>query len=121
MFKGLANLASMMKNAKEIGSRMQNISEELKHKRAVGRAGGDLVEVEVNGLGSVIRVKIDPSLIENKDQEMIEELLPAAINMANLKAKELHAEALQSATQGMDMPDLKEIMSKMSDSKDEQN
>jgi nucleoid-associated protein EbfC len=121
MFKGLANIASMMKNAKEIGSKMQNITEELKHKRATGRAGGDLVEVEVNGLGSVIRVKIDQTLIDNKDKEMIEELLPAAINMASLKAKELHAEALQNATQGMDMPGLQEMMSKMSDSKDELN
>ena len=47
------------------------------------------MEVEVNGLGEVLAVRIDPSLVEKQDREMIEDLLPAAFNAAQQKAKQL--------------------------------
>ena len=50
-----------------------------------------MVEVEVNGLAEVLAVRIDPSLVEKGDREMIEDLLPAAFNAAQQKAKEMHS------------------------------
>ena len=103
MFKGLGNLANipaLMKQAQEMGTKMQALGEELKTKRATGSAGGGLVEVEVNGLGEVLAVRIDPSLVAKQDREMIEDLLPAAFNAAAQKAKQLHAEAMQSSPVG---------------------
>ena len=91
MFKGLGNLkdlGSLLKQAQEMGGKMQAINEELKAKRATGQAGGGLVEVEVNGVAEVLSVRIDPSLIEKQDGEMIEDLLPAAFNAAQSKAKQ---------------------------------
>jgi nucleoid-associated protein EbfC len=41
-------------------------------------------------------VRIDPSLVEKGEREMIEDLLPAAINAAQAKAKQMHAEAMQA-------------------------
>ena len=90
MFKGLGNLANigaLMKQAQEMGGRMQAIQDELKTKRATGAAGGGLVEVDVNGLGEVLAVRIDPSLVEKGDREMIEDLLPAAFNAAQAEGQ----------------------------------
>ncbi len=109
----LANLGSIMKQAQEMGTKLQGLNEELKTKRATGAAGGGLVEVEVNGVGAVLAVRIDPSLIEKGDREMIEDLLPAAFNQANAKAKELHAEAMRSMTDGLELPGLDEALSKL--------
>lgn len=114
MFKGLSNLAGLLANAQNISGKMQNISSDLKHKRAIGKAGGDLVEVEVNGLGQVLRVTLAPSLVERGDRELIEDLLPAAINAAVGKARELHAEAVQGLTGGMELPGLKDMLAKFS-------
>lgn len=117
MFKGLGNLANLgaiMKQAQEMGSRMQAMQEELKHKRTSGTAGGGLIEVEVNGLAEVLAVRIDPTLMEKGDREMIEDLLPAAFNAAQHKAKELHSEAMKSLTGGMAIPGLQEALSQMS-------
>ncbi len=117
MFKGLgslANLGTIVKQAQEMGSRMQAIQEELKTKRTMGAAGGGLVEVDVNGLGEVLAVRIDPVLVENRDREMIEDLLPAALNAAQQKARELHAEAMQSLAGGMAMPGLQEALAHFS-------
>lgn len=106
MFKGLGNLASMMRQAQQIGGKMQAINDELKTKRVTAATGAGLVEVEANGLGEVLRVKIDPSLVEKGEREMIEDLLPAAINQAVSKAKQLHVDAMKSMTGDMNIPGL---------------
>jgi nucleoid-associated protein EbfC len=110
VFKGLTNLASLIKQAQQVGTRIQAVNEELKGKRATGNAGGGMVEVEVDGLGQVLRVTIDPALIERKDRELIEDLVPAAVNAAVAKSKEIHAEALRDLTGGMNLPGLQEAL-----------
>jgi len=113
VFKGLSNIASLMRQAQQMGGKMQEISERLRAERATGAAGGGMVEVEVNGLGEVLSVKIEPSLFESGDREMIEDLLPAAINQAVAKSKQLHVDAMKSLTDGMDMPGLEEALSQI--------
>ena len=113
MFKGLTNLASLLKQAQQMGSQMQAINEQLKTKRALGSAGGGMVEVEVNGLGEVLRLSIDPSLVERGEREMIEDLVPAAMNQALAKSKQLHVEAMQSMTEGLNLPGLSEAISQI--------
>ncbi|MCH8924354.1 MAG: YbaB/EbfC family nucleoid-associated protein [Planctomycetes bacterium] len=116
MFKGLgqlANLGSLLKQAQNIGSQMQGLSEQLKGERATGSAGGGLVEVEVNGLGEVIACRIDADLIAKGDGEMIEDLLPAAFNQAHVRSKQLHAEAMKSLTEGMELPGLDDVLAQI--------
>ncbi len=106
MLKGLGalgNIGNIMKQAQEMGGKMQALNDTLKTKRTTGMAGGGLVEVEMNGIGEVLAVKIDPSLT---DREMIEDLLPAACNMAKAKAQELHQQAMQEITGEMNLPGL---------------
>lgn len=113
VFKGLGNLAnigSLMKQAQEMSGRMQAMQQQLKAKRATGAAGGGMVEVDVNGLGEALAVRIDASLVEKGEREMIEDLLPAAINAAQAKAKQLHAEAMQSLAGELPIPGLSEAL-----------
>ena len=112
MFKGLGNLAALMSNAQGISGRIDKVSDELKVKRAKGAAGGGMVEVEVNGLGQVLSVTIDPQLVENNDLDMIQDLLPAAINEAASKAKQMHVEAMRELTGGMSLPVLDDMIEK---------
>jgi DNA-binding YbaB/EbfC family protein len=112
MFKGLSQLASLVSNARNIGDKMQSLQAELATQRATGRAGGDMVIVVVNGLGQVLNVKLDPALVERKDQEMLEDLLPAAINDALAKSKELHVNAMQAMTGGLDLSAMKDMLGK---------
>jgi nucleoid-associated protein EbfC len=110
MFKGLTNLASLVKQAQQVGSRIQAVNEELRTKRVSGKAAGGMVEAEVDGLGQVLKISIDPALIERKDRELIEDLVPAAVNAAVAKSKELHAEVLRNLTGGIELPGLKEAL-----------
>lgn len=113
MLKGLGNLANLpgiMKQAQEMGGKLQQINEDLKRKRVTGSAGAGMVEADANGLGEILAVRIDPSLIEKQDREMIEDLMPAAINAARQKAQQLHAESMQELTGGLNLPGLSDAL-----------
>jgi len=117
VFKGLGNLAnlgSLLKQAQQMGGKLQQVTEELKTRRAEGSSGGGLVTVEVNGVGEVLSCRIDPSLITAGDREMVEDLLPAAINQALAKSKELHTEAMKSMAAGLDVPGLNAMLAQLS-------
>ena len=71
-----------------------------------------MVTVTANGAGLVTEIKIDPVLAEKNDLEMVTDLLPAAINDALAKAKELHVEAMQGVTGDLPIPGNMENMLK---------
>jgi nucleoid-associated protein EbfC len=112
---GLANIGNVMKQAQEMGAKMQGVSEKLKTMRATGQSGGGMVEVDVNGLGEVLAVRIEPQLFAGGDREMVEDLLPAAFNSAHAKAKEMHQQAMQEITSDLNLPGLEEAMSKLTE------
>ena len=115
MFKGIGDLAGMLKQAQSMGSRMKEMNGQLSAMRAVGNAGGGLVEVEVNGLGEMMRISIDPGLLEKKDRELIEDLVPAATNAALQKAREEQARTMQDLAGGMDIPGLSDALNSLGD------
>jgi len=120
MFKGLSNLSSLLKQAQQIGGQMQNVGERLKELRAVGTAGGGMVEIEINGLMEVLRCRIDQQLIDQGDRELIEDLVAAAMNQAVVKGKQLHGEAMKELTGGLELPGLQEALAKVTNPEPEQ-
>ena len=112
MFKELAGLGSLVKQAQEISGRMKGLGEELRGRRATGSAGGGMVEVEVNGLLEVLRCHIDPQLLVQGDRELLEDLVSTAVNQALTKGKQLHAEAMKTLTGGLDVPGLDQALGK---------
>jgi nucleoid-associated protein EbfC len=113
MFKGLSGLGNLLKQAQQLGGRMQQLNDDLKNRRATGNAGGAMVEVEVNGLLEVLHTRINPQLIQEGDRELIEDLVTAAVNQAILKAKQLHADAMKELTGGLELPGLDEALAKL--------
>jgi DNA-binding YbaB/EbfC family protein len=113
LFKGLGNIASILRNAQEMGQRMQAIKDRLRAQRVTGASGGGMVEVEVNGAGEVLKMAIEPSLVERGDREMIEDLVPAAVNQALAKARQLHAEEMKAITDGLDIPGVGDAIAKL--------
>ena len=115
MFKGLSNLGALIKQAQQIGGQMKNLSEDLKGRRALGSAGGGMVQVEVNGLLEVLHCRIDENLVTQGDRELIEDLVAGAVNQAIAKGKQLHAEAVQELTGGLNLPGVQEALEKFTD------
>lgn len=113
MFGGLGNFAQLLKQAQQIGGRLQGTSDELRARRVTGAAGAGMVEVEMNGLQEVLSVRIEPKLVSDGDRELIEDLVKGAVNDAVVKARQLHAEAMKSLTGGMDLPGFDAALSQL--------
>ena len=112
MIGKMFELGSLMKQAREIGGRMQEMNERLKDLRVEGNAGGGLVVISVNGLQEVVACKIDPCLFEQEDAELLEDLVVTAVNDAMEEARTLQAESMQNLAGDMDMSGLSNIIEK---------
>ena len=104
MFKGLANLGALLKQAQQLGGQMGQLTEEMRKRRVTGTAGAGMVEIEVNGLMEVLRCSIDPQLLAQNDRELIEDLVVAAVNQAISKGKQMHADSIRDITGGLPLP-----------------
>ncbi|NUQ62810.1 MAG: YbaB/EbfC family nucleoid-associated protein [Pirellulales bacterium] len=120
VFKGLANLGSLVQHAREIGAKMQGLAGELRGRRVTGTAGGGMVEVEVNGLMEVLRCRIDEQLVAQGDCELLEDLVASAVNQAIAKGKQLHADTMRSMTGGMELPGLEQALGQFFQAGDEE-
>ncbi len=113
MFKGLGNLASLMKQAQEMQGRMGEMKESLADIRVQGSAGGGMVTIEASGQQSILGCRIDETLLEAGDREMLEDLLVGAVNQALEKAKEAAAQEMAKVTGDLNLPGLGDALSKM--------
>ncbi len=113
MLKEFSAMASLLKQAQGMTSRMQEMRDRMSAVRCEGQAGGGMVIVEVNGQQKVLKCRIDPALIQSGDREMIEELVCAATNQAFEKLRELQMNEMQQLTGGLNIPGLSDAMAGM--------
>ena len=85
MLDGL-NLGDMGKMLEEMQSKAAEIQEQSKNLEFTSKTGGGLIEVKANGLGEVIDLTIDDSLLD--DKEYLQILLISAINDVNKMAED---------------------------------
>ena len=71
MLGGLGNLATVLKQAREMKGRMEQIQAELAARRYTSEAGGGAVSATVDGKGTLMDVKIQPQAAG--DVELLEE------------------------------------------------
>jgi len=100
----MADIMGMMKKAKEMQAKMQNMQEEMKQLVAEGKSGGGLVSVTLNGEGKIKAIQIDPSLMKEGEQEILEDLIMAAHNEAKEKIEAAVAKKTQEITAGLPIP-----------------
>ena len=98
------NIAKMMQQAKQMQESMKIMQEELAAMEVSGEAGGGMVQVLMSGDRSVRRITIDPSLWDEQDKDLIEDLTAAAINNASQKVEVLAKQKQQSLMAGMPLP-----------------
>lgn len=93
-FGGGAQMQQLMKQAQKMQEQMTKAQEELENAELVGESGNGLVKVTVNGKKVVTGIKIDASVVDPDDVEMLEDLVVAALNNAYERADEVYAEKM---------------------------
>ncbi len=61
-------------------------------------AGGGMVSVKMNGQKQLTEVRIEPEVFKSKDQEMLQELVLAAVNEATRRVDEELSKQLKDVT-----------------------
>ncbi len=100
----MKDIMNLMKQAKEMQSKMAAMQEELAETEAEGSAGGGLVKVTMNGKGAIAGISIDPSLMKEGETEIVEDLIMAAHNDAKRKIEEITQQKTQELTAGLPLP-----------------
>ena len=92
----------MLRQVQQMQDKMNKVQAELDNEKVEATAGGGAVKVVVTGSQKVISVNIDPAAAE--DQEMLQDLIVAAVNEAMEKSKALAASKMQSVAAGLGLP-----------------
>jgi DNA-binding YbaB/EbfC family protein len=81
-------------------SRFRQLQEDLQRQvnnvTVEASAGGGMVVVKMNGQKQVVDVRIEPDVFANKDQEMLQDLVRAAVNEACRRVDEELAKQIKS-------------------------
>ena len=78
------NFNNMMKQAQDLQKKMAEAQKKVESLEAEGTSGGGLIKIIIDGKNNVKSVKIDDSLISKEDVEILEDLILAAFNDANI-------------------------------------
>ena len=100
----MKNLGQMMKQAQQMQTKMQEMQDKLAEMEMSGTSGAGMVSVTLNGKSEMRRVKIDPSLFNSDDAEVVEDLIVAAFADAKKKLDEVLAEEMAKVTGGLNLP-----------------
>jgi nucleoid-associated protein EbfC len=100
------NIKDLMQQAQGLQAKVTALQEELADKIVTGSAGGGMVRVEATGAQEIVSVQIEKELLSSDDQELMQELIVAAVNDALKKSKDLMTEEMSKLTGGLRIPGL---------------
>ncbi|MHB0964490.1 MAG: YbaB/EbfC family nucleoid-associated protein [Gemmatimonadaceae bacterium] len=98
------DLKNLMAQAQQMQQRAQQVDEALLKLSVSGSAGGGMVTVEVDGKGNVKKVRLEPSVVNPADVEMLEDLITVATVDAQKKASEAAQREMRALMGGLNLP-----------------
>jgi DNA-binding YbaB/EbfC family protein len=100
----MTDFMKILQQAQEMQGRLQTMQDELALKTVSAAAGGGMVTVESDGRGQLRKIHIDPSVVDPKDVEMLEDLILVAVTEAQKKAAALAQDEMGKLAGGMQLP-----------------
>ena len=100
----MRNMAGMMKKMQDMQARLETLQAKLESQHFSASAGNDYVTAIVTGSGALHAIKIDSSVIDPDDAEMLEDLICLATRNAQAAASAEKARLLKDITGGLPLP-----------------
>ncbi len=97
----MTDIQQLMQMGQQLQVKMAQLQEDLAAREISASSGGGMVTATVDGKGSVSRLVIDPTVVDARDVEMLEDLVLAAITEAQSKAQGQYEEDMRKAAGGM--------------------
>jgi hypothetical protein len=102
--KNLSNLPGLLAKARDMQEKMKAVQEELARKQTSADAGGGMVTAIVNGRMELVKLRIDRDRVDVNDVEMLEDLVVAAVNAAQVKAAQLARDEMAKVASDLGLP-----------------
>lgn len=100
----MKNLGAIMKQAQQMQAKMGEMQAKMAEMEVTGASGGGMLQVALNGKYELKKVKIDKSLVDPEDVEVLEDLLLAAFNDAKTKVEAQMQDEMSKLTGGLNLP-----------------
>ena len=100
----MADIMKLLQQAQQMQGRLQQIQDELQQRTVSASAGGGMVTVNADGKGQIRSIKIDPSVVNPSDVEMLEDLIVVALTDVQRRATALAQEEMGKLTGGLGLP-----------------
>lgn len=91
----------MMQQIQRMQQQLADAQAQLAEERVTGTAGGGAVKITVTGDQKCLSVEISADLLKDVDQELLQDLILAATNVALEQSRALAAERLGPLTGGL--------------------
>ena len=98
------NMGEMVKKVQKMQSQMAEAQKKLETIDVEGTSGGGLIKITANGKGTIKGIKIDPTLLDPLEVEVLEDLVLAALLDTQTKVEEKSAEEMDKVTGGLKLP-----------------
>jgi DNA-binding YbaB/EbfC family protein len=100
----MTDFSKILEQAQQMQGRLEKIQDELAGMTVTGSSGGGMVTVDADGKGQITKVRVDPSIVNASDVEMLEDLLLVALRDAQQKSADLAKQEMAKLSGGMGLP-----------------
>jgi nucleoid-associated protein EbfC len=100
----MADLSQLLQLGQQMQGKLSEIQTQLAGRTVTVSAGGGVVQATADGRGQIRAIKIDPSLVQGGDVEMLEDLVVAAVAEAQRRATEMYQEEVKRLAGGLSFP-----------------
>ena len=100
----MTNFQQILQMGQQMQARLSELQTELGKQSVSCSSGGGMVTVTADGRGHVREIRIDPSVVDPNDVEMLEDLVIAAVNEAQQRAEQVYEEEMKKVAGGFPLP-----------------
>jgi DNA-binding YbaB/EbfC family protein len=100
----MTNFQQLFQLGQQVQARLTQLQSELGNRTITTSSGGGMVTVTADGKGKIREIRIDPSVVDPGDVEMLEDLVIAAVNEAQTRAEQVYEEEMKKVAGGLPLP-----------------
>ncbi len=98
------DLSKLMSQATRMQAEMKKTQDALAQAEVTASVGGGKVTVTGTAAGDITSVKIDPSVVDPADVEILEDLILTGVRQMILEGRKLQEKEMKKVTGGMGLP-----------------
>ncbi len=100
----MTDFQQILQMGQQVQARLHQLQTELVEKTVTSSSGGGMVTATADGRGRLRGIRIDPSVIEAGDAEMLEDLVMAAVSEVQNRAHQFYEEEMRRLSGGLPLP-----------------